>query len=46
VLFEPTADKSLRSTTATRDYLVLKVLEHVRTKLVRSVPMAAYAAVA
>ena len=39
VLFEPTADKSLRSTTATRDYLVLKVLEHVRTKLVLPVPI-------
>ena len=33
-LFEPTASTSLQSTTETRDYLVLKVSDHVRTRLV------------
>jgi prolyl oligopeptidase len=33
-LFEPTPSKSLSDTTHTKDYLVLKQLEHVRTKLV------------
>ena len=34
VLFEPTASRSLESETATKNYLVLKVLEDVRSTLV------------
>jgi len=34
VLFEPTPARSLSSTTKTKDFIVLKVLEDVRTKLV------------
>jgi prolyl oligopeptidase len=34
MLFEPTDAKSLESKTDTKDYIILNVLEHVRTKLV------------